>query len=407
MSLILFWKTLTELSLYFSIAHFVGSLAGSTGDLLRNSLILSAAAMIAAAVDRKGWTKWRYAALLALIPAFYLTGSMIDKGLLLIPAMYTVLMVHRRIGDTSYYEYQRQYKMGLKILCVVGVLLLMAWQHPAVADFVLPHVFCYLVGGVLALRLLRHSDNMQSSGRLWLHNILSLLPVGVAALLVSSPAAGRAALAVLKFIFNRLIYPIIALFTYIMSWIMYAIFTVVSKIDFGEGEGMQELQQFAMENTEKIMEQGEINTLPTDVILGAILVLIFGALAWMMLKFLRKSSDVRQNSISEVRTRINDVMESPRDSLFDRTPRAKVRATYRKFIGLCVSAGAKIRRTDTTEDIERLAQYALSKPEGTGDIRDIYRKARYSEAEITDADVSQIKTAYQSAKAHYKKATKV
>ena len=30
MSLILFWKTLTELSLYFSFAHFIGALAGAS-----------------------------------------------------------------------------------------------------------------------------------------------------------------------------------------------------------------------------------------------------------------------------------------------------------------------------------------------------------------------------------------
>ena len=34
MSLILFWKTLTELSLYFSLAHFIGALARVSGALM-------------------------------------------------------------------------------------------------------------------------------------------------------------------------------------------------------------------------------------------------------------------------------------------------------------------------------------------------------------------------------------
>lgn len=407
MSLILFWKTLTELSLYFSFAHFIGALAGASGALTLQSLLLSAAAMIAAAIDRRGHTSRRYWALLLLIPVFWLAENWIDRGLLAIPALYLILMVDRRISDTSYYEYQRQYKTGVKLMCVVGVLLLMAWQHPTISDFVLPHVFCYLVGGVLALRLLRHSDNMQSSRSLWLHNILGLLPVGVAAVLFSSPAAGRAALATLKFLFNVLVYPVVALFSYIMTWIMYALFTIASKIEVGENPMMKEMQEFAQENTDRIMQQGEINTLPTEVIMGAFLVVIFAALAWMMLRFLRRSSDQRQNNISEVRSRIDDVMTSPRESLFDRSPRAKVRATYRKFIGLCVGAGAKIRRTDTTEDIDRLAKYALLKPPQTDDLREIYRKARYSAAEVTEADADNIRQAYHAVKSHYKKASKV
>ena len=141
--------------------------------------------------------------------------------------------------------------------------------------------------------------------------------------------------------------------------------------------------------------------------MGAFLVAIFAALAWMMLRFLRRSSDQRQNNISEVRSRIDDVMTSPRESLFDRSPRAKVRATYRKFIGLCVGAGAKIRRTDTTEDIDRLAKYALLKPPQTDDLREIYRKARYSAAEVTEADADNIRQAYHAVKSHYKKASKV
>ena len=126
----------------------------------------------------------------------------------------------------------------------------------------------------------------------------------------------------------------------------------------------------------------------------------------MMFRFLRSSGEQRQNSLREVRSRLEDVASSPRESLFDRSPRAKVRATYRKFIGLCIGAGAKIRRSDTTGDIDRLARYALLNPPQTGELTEVYRRARYSEAEITDDDVSAAKAAYQAVKAHYKQKSK-
>lgn len=402
MNLILFWKTLSELSLYFSFAHFVGALAGATDNLMRSTLLLTLAATLAAMLDRKGRNRLRWLPLVLFVPAFMGCKKILDAALLVIPAVYVFLMTLRHSGDTSYYEYQRQYKFGLKLMCAVGVLLLMAWQHPRASDYILPYVMCYLVSGVLALRLMRHSDDMQGNSRLWLHNVMSLVPVAVAGLLITSPAAGRAALATIKFVFYKLVYPIIALFTWIMSWIMYVLFTVASKIEFGEHEGLQEIQSFAQEMSESIAEQGEISTLPTEVLMGLLLVVIFGALLYMMLRFLRQSGEQRQNSIREVRSRIDAAADVPREGLFDRSPRAKVRATYRKFINLCINAGAKIRRTDTTADIDRLAQYALLRPPQTGDLRDVYRRARYSSDEITDADVTAAKAAYQAVKAHYK-----
>lgn len=408
MNIILFWKTLTELSLYFSFAHFIGALAGASETLLRSALLLVLAGTLGRAIDRKGHPRLRWISLALLVPAFWLTGNLIDKLLLVIPAAYIVLMIQRNAGDTSYYEYQRQYMFGVKLLCVVAVLLLMAWQHPVVAEYVLPYVLCYLAGGVLALRLLRHSDEMMSSKSLWLHNVLSVLVLCGAGLLITSPAAGKAALAFLKMLFNIIVYPITQLLAWIMSHVMYLILLAVSQIDFGEQEGgWQMLAETAEDMSEKMLEQGEINTLPTEVLMGAILVLIFGALAFMMFKFLKKSSAQRQNAIHEVRSRLDDVVSNPRENLFDRGPRGKVRATYRKFIGLCVNAGAKISRTDTTEDIERLAQYALVKPPQTKDLQQIYRKARYSTQEVTEADVAEAKQAYQAAKAHYKKVSKV
>lgn len=408
MNIILFWKTLTELSLYFSFAHFVGAIAGATEPLLRSVLLLALTGTLGRAIDRKGHPRLKYLALALMVPVFWLTGNLVDKLLLIIPAAYVVLMIHRNAGDTSYYEYQRQYMFGVKLLCVIGVLLLMAWQHPVVADYVLPYVLCYLAGGVLALRLLRHSDEMLGSRSLWLHNVISILGLAGVGLLLTSEAAGKAALGFMKMLFDFIVYPLTCLLTWIMSHVMYLILLAVSKIEFGEQEGgLQMLAETAEDMTEKMMEQGEINTLPTEVIMGAILVLIFGALAFMMVKFLKKSSAQRQNTIHEVRSRLDDAVRDHRDSAFDRGPRGKVRATYRKFINLCIGAGAKISRADTTEDIERQAQYALLKPPMTKELQAVYRRARYSAEEITEADVAEAKQAYQAAKAHYKKVSKV
>ena len=404
MNVILFCKLLTEISLYFTFAQFVGAIAGVSGSLLRSALLLTLTGTVGRAIDRSGRPWLRWLALALLIPTFYLTKSWLDVLLLLIPTAYVIAMLLRHLGDASYYEYQHQYITGVKLQCVAGVLLLMSWQHPVVADRVLPYVFCYLVGGVLALRLLRHCDDMIGSRRLWLNNMVSVLALCAAGLLLTSEAAGRLALGALKLFFEGIIYPILSLFTWLMSLVMYALWSVVSKIDFGEnGEGMEALTNFARENSEMLQQQGEINTVPTDVLIGALLVAIFAALAFMMVRFLKKSTEQRQNAIHEVRSRIDGVVSNPKVGLLDRGPRARVRAIYRKFISLCIGAGARIQRTDTTEDIERIAQAVLLSPPRTKDLQQIYRKARYSAAEITEADVSEAKAAYQAAKSYYKK----
>lgn len=140
MNLILFWKTLSELSLYFSFAHFVGALAGATDNLMRSTLLLTAGATIAVAFDRKGYERLPWLGIVIAMSAFALCKWWLDAALLVIPAIYVIMMQLRHAGDTSYYEYQRQYKFGLKLMCVVGVLLLMAWQHPRASDYILPYV---------------------------------------------------------------------------------------------------------------------------------------------------------------------------------------------------------------------------------------------------------------------------
>ena len=69
MNAIVFWKLLSELSLYFALAHFIATPAGAVSALLINSLMLALAGTLGRAIDRAGHPRWRWAALALLIPA--------------------------------------------------------------------------------------------------------------------------------------------------------------------------------------------------------------------------------------------------------------------------------------------------------------------------------------------------
>lgn len=403
MNLILFWKLLSELSLYFALAHFIATPLGASGAMLPSSLMLVLAGTLGRALDRAGHPRWRWAALALAVPAFVWANNWIDAALLVLPAAYVFLMLLRHVGDASYYEYHDQYKFGLSLMAGSGALLLVFWSAESLSAHILPHMFCYLVSGVLALRLLRHSEEMLKSPRLRAYNLISVAALCGAGWLITSDAAMNGLKAALNFLYELLIVPVIMLLSYVMGWIMTGLWMLISQIGYqGESELLNDLTQQADEEVARAFEQGAVNEVPSNVIMGAVILLIAILLAMMLFRFLKKSRPQRENAIHEVRTTIDDAVRNPRGSLFDRDPRARVRAIYRKFLALLAGSGITVRATHTTADIDAHARSALCNPPGTDQLRDVYRRARYGEAEIGEADVDEAKRAYRAIREHVK-----
>lgn len=403
MNAILMGKLLTELSAYFTVAQFIGTPAGSSGSLMGSSLLLVLAGVLGRAADRAGHPRWRWAALLLAIPAFRIAENRIDRLLLVLPAAYVTAMLARRMGDTTYYQYHDQYRRGLPLMGAAAALLLVFWTAEGMSERVLPHMLCYLVGGVLTLRLLRHSDGMLRSRRLQAYNLLSVGALGVAGWLITSRAAVNALKASLSFLYERMVIPVVMLIGYVMGAIMTGIWMLLSRIDYqGDSELLNDLMQQADREAAEGFEQGAINELPTDVLVGAFILIVFALLAVMLFRFLKKPQAQRQNAIREVRSTIDGAVHAPRARLFDREPRARIRAVYRKFLSLCIGAGAQIARTDTTERIDAIARSALIQPPETACLRDVYRRARYGEAEITESDAEEARRAYRAIREHVK-----
>lgn len=404
MNAIVFWKLLSELSLYFALAHFIATPAGAEGALLGNSLMLALAGTLGRAIDRAGHPRWRWAALALLIPAFLWTQSWIEAALLLLPAAYVCAMLARHLGDGTYYEYHDQYEFGLPLMGGAGLLLLIFWSADGLSAHVLPHMLAYLVSGVLALRLLRHSDDMLKSRRLRIYNLVSVLAICGAGWLITSEAAMNGLKAVLGFLFRTLVAPVIALLGYVMGAIMTGLWMLISQIGYqGDSELLNGLMQQADDEVARALEQGEINEVPANVLMGIIVLAAFVLLAVMLFRFLKKPRAQRENAIHEVRSTIDGAVRDPRSTLFDRSARARIRATYRKFLALLTDSGASLHPADTTADIDRIAQSALCSPPEVEHLREVYCRARYGAAEPDDADAEAAKRAWRAIRDHVKK----
>ncbi len=404
MNFILFWKLLSELSTYFALAQFLATPLGASGSLLPSCIALVLTGTLGRGLDRAGHPRWRWAALLLAVPAFAWAKNWIDVALLALPTAYVFAMLLRHLGDGNYYEYHDQYKFGLKLMGGVCALLLVFWSAGRLSAHILPYVFCFLVGGVLALRLLRHSEEMLNNPRLRAYNLLSMAALCGAGWLITSEAAMRGLKAVLGALFEALVVPVITLLSYLMGLVMMGLWTLISKIGYqGESEMLNDLTQQADEELAQAFEQGPVNEVPANVILGAIILVAFVLLAILLFRFLKKPRPQRENAIHEVRTTIDGAVRNPREKLFDRDPRARVRATYRKFLALLSGSGEEIRPTYTTADIDVRARSALGDPPGTERLREVYRRARYGEAEIAESDADEAKRAYREIRDHVRK----
>src|SRR5699024_1275916 len=116
-----------------------------------------------------------------------------------------------------------------------------------------------------------------------------------------------------------------------------------------------------------------------------LVLIVIGLAVWRML---RRRLGLREEheegcDISVTREAADAFPAAPGSrSLRPRTPRMSVRATYRRFLALCLRVGIRPERSDTSGSLARKCAQSLPAQPLT-DLRELYRTARYSEEEVT------------------------
>lgn len=387
MIIMIFLRILCDLSLYMTFANSIAFIGFNGGiDSVLPVLLLSAAPAISSRFPGKAG---RYLSLISVPIALIMAGSLVNLIVILPPCFYVVLMVftEKYLEKTSS---KNRFTLGLKLIFIFPLISAVSGNTDGFLIYGLPYVYGFLVGGVYLLRLERH-DDAASKPRFLILNLLGLLlAVGVFTLLGSKEAMDTLVL-VISTMYKWIIMPILMVAVYIVvgiAWLFQFLFSWLART------GPVEPPELSLESmSNPFLEEMESHaTSPIAAYVStAIVVAIFLLLAFFLFKWLFSSGKVmrRQITASETRIRISPSSTSnqkPRNPVFSRDPRERIRREYRKFLKLCEKRGQGFTHFDTTMEIEKKNRSYFDMGLMTK-LRAVYLTARYTDKTLTNQDV--------------------
>ena len=395
-------KVLCDLTYYFAVASTIGTAAGQTGLVPMTPLILTLCAFGYHFLSTKTEKWYKYLPVLGVPLVFLFTGSRADVVVSVPAALYTCWYVWKRPYTPGHSTAISNFFMCLKILPFPVVLAFLAGDKAGIRDVVIPYFFMFLVLSVMLLRMLRHDAATMAQTRFKVLNLSGIAAVCAAGWLLSSGWMLWFFRLVGTGIAQYILKPVFSLFLYIVSGIMWTVMAIFSGFEFDlEGLDLSNLAQnmdFGKDIRELVEQDGgEALTEGVwyDYFVIALAVIALIAAAFVIFRVLSRSGrheDV--NTFADEREIVAEKKEEDRDV---HENREKVRHYYRKFLKLCGQRGFEVTEYQDSKEIELGTVYLFGNP-AQSELRDVYVRARYSSAEVSDFDVEVAKDCYKRLK---------
>ena len=374
-------KIAADLALYYTFAGFIASFFGaSSGGMLLALAVQTAAFTLAYAVRRFG--PWRFLPLVLLALRGLVPGAGIADLIVMVPpALYEIYLISHNIYEPDWSQQVRIFSVFWKVFLAFSLLCALFRAAEQVKSIVLPFGVMMLMCSVLLTRSLRHEPQVYCQAKYQAVNLLLLCAAGACAMFLSSQLFLGACLGILRFLYSRVVSPILMALGYILLEIIKGIVWLFSlfkfKIPVSETE-----QQISGESAMELLElDGEaappqwlqyIAIAIGIVVAAAILIRVFRALAG------RGSSQGSERKSGEAR--ISLAREKGRsDDAPAGSPTARVRAQYKKFLRLAATRSLGPEMSDTSLDVSKKCRGAFD-DEAVRELRDIYIEARYGAA---------------------------
>lgn len=378
MAVMMALRITADLALFYTFGGFVAAKCGGTGAVW-GMIIQCLCFVLAYALRERG--RLRFATLVPMVLGWVIYARSLPDCILLIPAaLYVIWLVAKE--DFSL-DYERHKSVFGGFLLALVIFLVVAWFMRSLDVFsavAMPYAVAMLVCTVLLMRSLRHEKQVYCQRRYQLVNLAAVAAVGGAAWIVSSKTVRGAAVEVLKVFHQHVLNPVLEFLLNVLLYIMQAVVWLCSLLSLKMKPQEQEAPELSVEGAEKLFgEEFELKE-PGELVkmLGKVL-LIAAAVAAIVLLFRwmsrRRGVDTADAAESEVRGEIpTEAMGKPRK---ESSPVRAVRAQYRKFLKLCTERGVTRESGFTSMDVHEHAQWVQVDETVSGEIRDVYIKARY------------------------------
>ncbi len=380
MTVLVFFKILSDIGFYLTFAGLVSLLLGGNGGfLLLSAFVISAAVALSYLLSGKGALRLLPLLITAVCPL--LPGANAISLLFLLPPVLYCLVVCLK----CYYvpEHGRQtdiFRLFWKIFLFFDFICLLAGWIDHLSGFVIPCGMVTLSAMVLLTRSLRHDREVYSTKGYQLVNLCLVGTVGLVGIFLSSGLFLGAVTAVFGAVYRYIVTPVFMLVIYMIIGVLQGLGWLFSFIKFGKPETNEvEINTSGFGDVIEALGGEEMNQ--SDVfrtVLTGLAIVLGIVVVILLFRFL-----FRRHGSVETSVRTRDVRQSVKaqvraEAREDRgTPVAGVRNQYRKFLRLCRGEGIEIRPDNTSADVEYYASKVLP-GEGTGELREIYIEARYN-----------------------------
>ena len=298
----------------------------------------------------------------------------------------------------DYVEYADVFKKFLSVFAVALPIALISRNFEALENGPISFAVSYMLLSVILLRTLRHDVSVINERRFKLFNIAYVAAVAVIGFLLSLDIVLRGFRAVINFIANNIVHPVLMFLTFIIYFVLGLIFNieeVVEEID--EDPEIVEIGDM-LPGFQEGEEPGIVATIIMYILVAALILLALYLLVKLTRYLIKKLRDRKRPSTrmdsGGIRTPLSfERIEVPNQQKSRRAKQNQIREIYRKFLALCREREIDIKQFMTSQDVENAAAEHFNKPQSQ-ELREMYIKVRYADADFSKEDVKKAKGLY-------------
>lgn len=396
MFLIFLIKNICFMAFYFAYATLVFVQKNNSSMLLVYFICLICISASYYLNNIHKYDKFKYTPMLGFIVAIIYLGTVTGAAAILFPAVYTFFIIKESKYDAGYDEFKELFlKLVVAAILLLIIVFIVSWVDKF-KRFSIPYIVVFFISGIYLMRTIRHGKDMIKNKTVGIINISVILIACIACVILSSGIALNAVINMLNLIYDKAIIPLIMGIVYAIMFVIWPFIRLLSKI-FDENGNVEEIEVPEEEAIEDIIRGIESNETAVLVIniLGYAVVIILGILFVRKLLSNKKKKLV-SDGIREYRSFLNDDNYSRKDRKALKSSFNQIRYWYKKFLILCTRRKIELNASDSSQSIyEKSSEVFLNSKDELENMKEIYRKARYSKDSIENQDIKRIKGIYK------------
>ncbi len=347
------------------------------------------------------YSKLKYLPVLGAIAAILYLRTITGAAAVIFPFVYMIFFIKKDEYYVDYNTFKELFsKLILAILALILGVFIINWFE-LFKSVSMQYVIVFIISGLYLLRTTRHSKDVITSKIFAVMNISVITVTCIICIILSSDIAINAIIYVLKLIYDKICVPALIGVAYAIMSIIWILMKFISLfVNTNNTMPMEDLLK-EEEKAENFVDSFENNE--TYILILHILAYVLIAILciYLLKKFLSKRNrklDDEVEGIRQYRSFLEDNSKAnkKRKQIF-KSSINQIRYWYRKFLILCYRRKIDVGIFDSSQSIhEKSCDVFVNSKQELEDIREIYRRARYSEEIINNQDVKKIKSIYKN-----------